>query len=43
MRLQVRPRNQGERLDFSKLTLRVFTMVGAAIEVPFSFADVPMP
>jgi hypothetical protein len=43
MRLQVRPRNQGERLDFSKLRLRVFTMVGAAIELPFSFADVPMP
>ncbi len=43
MRLQVRPRNQGERLDFSKLRLYVFTMVGAAIEVPFSFTDIPMP
>ncbi len=43
MRLQVRSRNQGERLDFSRLRLCVFTMVGAAIEVPFSFTDVPMP
>jgi hypothetical protein len=43
MRLQIRPRNQGERLDFSRLKLRVSTMIGAAIEVPFSFADVPMP
>ena len=43
MRLQVRPRDQGEPLDFSGLRLRVSTMVGAAIEVPFSFADVPMP
>ena len=43
MRLFVRPRNQGERVDFSKLRLRVFTMVGAATEIPFSFADIPMP
>jgi hypothetical protein len=43
MRLQVRPRNQGERLDFSNLRLRFSPMVGAAIEVPFSFTDVPMP
>jgi hypothetical protein len=43
MRLYVRPRNQGDRVDFSKLRLRVFTMVGAAIELPFSFTDVPMP
>jgi hypothetical protein len=43
MRLYVRPRNQGERIDFSKLRLRVFTMVGAAIELPFSFADISMP
>ena len=43
MRLHVRPRNQGDRVDFSKLRLRVFTMVGAAIEIPFSFADIPMP
>jgi hypothetical protein len=43
MRLQVRPRNQLERLDFSGLRLRVSTMVGAVIEVPFSFADVPLP
>jgi hypothetical protein len=43
MRLSVRSPNQGERLDFSGLRLRVSTMVGAAFEVPFSFADVPMP
>jgi hypothetical protein len=43
MRLEVRPHNQGERLAFAELTLRVWTMVGAAMEVPFSFADVPMP
>ena len=43
MRLQVRPRGQRERLDFSGLRLRISPMVGAAIEVPFSFADVPMP
>jgi hypothetical protein len=43
MRLLVQRRNQGERVDFSKLRLRVFTMVGAAIEIPFSFADIPMP
>jgi hypothetical protein len=43
MRLYVRSPNQGERLEFSKLRLRVSTMVGAAMEVPFSFADVPMP
>jgi hypothetical protein len=43
MRLLVRPRSRGERIDFSKLRLRVFTMVGAAIEIPFSFADIPMP
>jgi hypothetical protein len=43
MRLMVRPRNQGEGLDFAKLKFRVYTMVGAAIELPFSFTDVPMP
>jgi hypothetical protein len=43
MRLQVRPHNQGERLDFSGLRLSVSTMVGAATEFPFSFADIPMP
>ena len=43
MKLQVRSPNQGERLDFSRLKLRVFTMVGAAMEVPFSFAGVTMP
>jgi hypothetical protein len=43
MRLQVRPQGQGQRLDFSGLRLRAFVMVGAAMEVPFSFADVPMP
>ncbi len=43
MRLQVRPLEQGERLDFARLRVRVFALVGAAFEVPFSFADVPMP
>ncbi len=43
MRLSVRPRESGERVEFSKLRVRVFAIVGAAIEVPFSFADVPMP
>ena len=43
MRLGVRSTVQGERLEFSGLKLRVSTMVGAAIEVPFSFADIPMP
>jgi hypothetical protein len=43
MRLQVQLRNPGEPLDFAGLKLRVFTMVGAAAEVPFSFADVPLP
>ena len=43
MRLQVRPRDQGERLDFSGLRLRISPMVGAAVELPFSFTDVPMP
>ncbi len=43
MRLQVRPQNPGERLDFSKLRLRFSPMVGAAVEVPFSFTNVPMP
>jgi hypothetical protein len=33
MRLQIRPRDQGEPLDFSGLQLRVSTMVGAATEV----------
>lgn len=43
MRLVIRSRNQGEPIDFSGMKLRVATMVGAAIEVPFAFADVPMP
>ncbi len=43
MRLQVRPRNHLERLNFSGLRLRVTTMIGAAIEIPFSFTDVPTP
>jgi hypothetical protein len=43
MRLLVRPRDDGERLDFSRLRLHIFTIVGAAAEIPFSFADVPMP
>ncbi len=43
MRLQVRPQDQGERLNFSGLRLRVSTMIGAATEFPFSFADIPMP
>ncbi len=43
MRLQVRPRKQAERLDFSNLKIRVFSMSAAATEFPFSFTDVPMP
>jgi hypothetical protein len=43
MRLHVRPRDQEEPLDFSGSRLRVSMMVGAATEIPFSFADVPLP
>jgi hypothetical protein len=43
MRLVVYSRNQPERLELEKLRIRVSMMVGAAIEVPFSFADVPLP
>ena len=43
MRLIVYSRNQPERLELEKLRIRVSMMVGAAIEVPFSFADVPLP
>ena len=43
MKLIVYSPNQPERLELDKLRIRVSMLTGAAIEVPFSFTDIPLP